>query len=122
MPSVNGKKPSITGGGDGGPGDGHGFGDGPNSAAFKAFQACLTKAGVTMPRRGGPDDGVTTPPTFTAAQQAAIAACQKANPSVHFGGPDGDHHGFPGGPRQNGMNNSGTNAGSGSTTTSSTKQ
>jgi len=104
-----GVKPTIAGG----HGGEHGFGTPPTAAAMQAYQACLTKAGVTLPHpnftrpsgtnpgsgntgAGNPGNNAYPPrnftrPTLTPAQQAAVTACQKANPTVHFGfgGPGG---------------------------------
>jgi len=102
-------------GGAGGPGDGQ-RPDFANNPAFQAFQTCLTSKGVTLGfgRRGGGTPGsypTTRPtsnasgqpftrPTMSAADQQAIADCQKSTgftmPAFggRGGGPD-DQNGAP---------------------------
>ena len=78
-------------------------GGGPNSAAFQAYQDCLSSHGVTLPRRPGRGQGGTppagqppasttgTPPAgagpqgrfgqLTAKQRQALTACQSKRPA-----------------------------------------
>lgn len=62
------------------------------SASFQAYQSCLQSHGVTLPQGGfgGGNGGGGTPPSgrpsFSAAQQKALAACASLRPTGGFGG------------------------------------
>jgi hypothetical protein len=78
--ATNGTKPSIAGGGRG-PGDEGSADDLARHAAMKKYSDCLVAHGGSAQFfRGGPDDKNGTPPSISAAQQSAMAACKALAP------------------------------------------
>jgi hypothetical protein len=56
------------------------------SVAFKAYRACLTKQGVTLPAFGQPGTQPKPATTPNAKTQKAMAACASLKPKGGFGG------------------------------------
>lgn len=94
------QRPTLTGG-PGGEGDGGRFRDGGGfranpafQAAFQKFQACLAKAGVTLPQPGGRPPAQPRPATTTAASPARKGST--AGGEGFRGGSGGDRGGVLG--------------------------